>query len=75
MRIPRAESVAGGPTLEELKAEYVAYLIESAFPKSEDAFAAEEVMEKALFYRLSVVWMGGHDDCVFTPGSRNLSSH
>ncbi|MCX6566927.1 MAG: hypothetical protein NTW38_11000 [Candidatus Aminicenantes bacterium] len=69
------ESDAYAPTLAELKAEYVAYLIESTFQKDGDSFPAEEVLEKALYYRLSVVWMGGHDNCVFTLGSKNLSSH
>ena len=75
MKSLQTESDAFAPTLAELKAEYVAYLIESAFQKAGDASPAEEVMEKALFFRLSVVWMGGHDDCVFTLGSRNLSGH
>ena len=75
MKSPQIESDAFAPTLTELKAEYVAYLIESAFLKAGNASPAGEVMEKALFYRLSVVWMGGHDDCVFTLGSRSLSSH
>jgi len=62
-------------TLAELKTEYVAYLVESAFPEPGEYFEAEKVLGKALFYRLSVLWMGGHDDCVFTLGSKSLSSH
>jgi hypothetical protein len=75
MKIPGIERDELTPTLAELKSEYVAYLVESAFPKPGESFQAEVVMEKALFYRLSVIWMGGHGDCVFTLGSRNLSSH
>jgi hypothetical protein len=75
MKSPRLENDAYAPTLAELKAEYVAYLVESAFQKDGDSFPAKEIMEKALYYRLSVIWMGGHDDCIFTLGSRNLSSH
>ncbi len=63
------------PTLAEIKSEYVAYLLESAFPEEGNELAAEDLMEKALFFRLSVVWMGGHDDCVFALGKRNRSSH
>jgi len=75
MKSPQTESAAFAPTLTELKAEYVTYLVESAFLKAGNVSSAGEVMEKALFYRLSVIWMGGHDNCVFAPGSRNLSSH
>jgi hypothetical protein len=63
------------PTLAEIKAEYIAFLVESAFQDKNNPPQAEEVLETALFYRLSVNWMGGHGDCVFTLGSRNLSSH
>ena len=75
MKNPQSDLNAVAPTLAELKAEYVAYLVESVFQKAGESFPAEDVMEKALFYRLSVIWMGGHDDCIFALGSRNLSSH
>lgn len=63
------------PTLAELKSEYVAYLVESAFPKSGETLPTESVMNKALYYRLSVIWMGGHGDCVMTPLKKIRSSH
>jgi len=63
------------PTLAEIKSEYIAFLVESTFQNKRVPPQAEEVLEAALYYRLSVNWMGGHGNCVFTLGSRNLSSH
>jgi hypothetical protein len=63
------------PTLAEIKSEYVAFLVESTFQNKSVPPQAEEVLEAALYFRLSVNWMGGHGDCVFTLGSRSLSSH
>jgi hypothetical protein len=70
-----AEAEYFAPTLAEIKSEYVAFLVESTFQNKAVPPQAEEVLEAALYYRLSVNWMGGHGDCVFTLGSRNLSSH
>jgi hypothetical protein len=76
MRTPLIEVLEEfSPTLAEIKSEYVAFLVESAFQDKNVPPQAEEVLEAALYYRLSVNWMGGHGDCVFTLGSRNLSSH
>jgi hypothetical protein len=62
------------PTMAEMKSEYIAYLVESAFPKTGTPLEAEALMERALFLRLSVIWMGGHNDCVFAQGTKNRSS-
>jgi hypothetical protein len=74
MKIPEYFTDAFAPTVAEMKSEYFAYLVESAFPKTGEPLAAEALMERTLFLRLSVMWMGGHDDCVFTPGTKNRSS-
>jgi len=73
-------TVINGPlddslTLAEMKMEYIAFLVESAFKNQTEPPRTEDVLEKALYYRLSVDWMGGHGDCVFALGSRNLSCH
>jgi len=75
MKTSLFESDEFEPTLAEMKSEYVAYLVESAFPKTCETFQTEAVMEKALYFRLSVIWMGGHGDCVFTLSKKNRSSH
>ena len=75
MKIPSILSDQFAPTLAEMKSEYIAYLVESAFPDAGEPLQAEALMEKALYYRLSVVWMGGHGDCVFTQVTNNRSSH
>jgi hypothetical protein len=76
MRTPLFEEAEDfSPTLAEIKSEYVAFLVESAFQNKTVPPQAEEVLEAALYYRLSVNWMGGHGNCVFTLGSRSLSSH
>ncbi len=75
MKIPSILADEFVPTLAEMKSEYVAYLVESAFPHSGEPLQAQALMEKAIYYRLSVIWMGGHDDCVFTQDTKNRSSH
>jgi len=75
MKIPSILTDEFVPTLAEMKSEYVAYLVETAFPNSGEPLRAEALMEKAIYYRLSVIWMGGHDDCVFTRDTKSRSSH
>jgi hypothetical protein len=75
MKAAELETDKFAPTLAEMKSEYVAYLVESAFADAGPSFQPEAVLKKALFFRLSVIWMGGHGNCVFTLGKKNRSSH
>ena len=63
------------PILAEIRSEYIAYLIESDIKSRPVSPHQEAIYRRAVFYRLSVDWLGGHGDCVVSLGSRKLSSH
>jgi|WetSurMetagenome_2_1015567.scaffolds.fasta_scaffold1399451_2 DNA-binding NtrC family response regulator len=63
------------PTLDELKAEYIEYLLDRTFQNKTETARILNISRTALYYRLSVQQMGGHDSCVCLTSPRPPSSH
>jgi DNA-binding NtrC family response regulator len=63
------------PTLEELKSEYIEYLLDWTFCNKTETARILKISRTALYYRLSIQQMGGHDSFIGLTSSRAPSSH
>jgi DNA-binding NtrC family response regulator len=63
------------PTLEELKSEYIEYLLDRTFQNKTETARILNISRTALYYRLSVQQMGGHESFVCLSSPRPPSDH
>ena len=63
------------PTLDELKAEYIEYLLDRTFQNKTETARILKISRTALYYRLSVQPMGGQDSFISLTSPRPPSSH
>jgi DNA-binding NtrC family response regulator len=63
------------PTLDEIKSEYIEYLLDRTFQNKTETARILNISRTALYYRLSIQQMGGHESCVCLTSTRASSSH
>ena len=63
------------PTLEEIKAEYIEYLLDRTFRNKTETARILNISRTALYYRLSIQQMGGHESCICQASPRAPSDH
>ncbi len=63
------------PTLEELKSEYIEYLLDRTFCNKTETARILNISRTALYYRLSIQQMGGHESFQCRTLPRSPSSH
>jgi DNA-binding NtrC family response regulator len=63
------------PTLEELKTEYIEYLLDRTFYNKTQTARILNISRAALYYRLAVQHPGGAEDDIWLKKTGRLSSH
>jgi len=63
------------PTLEELKSEYIEYLLDRTFRNKTETARILNISRTALYYRISIHHLGGQESFAYPPTRKSLSSH
>jgi DNA-binding NtrC family response regulator len=63
------------PTLEELKSEYIEFLLDRTFQNKTETARILNISRTALYYRLSILQMGGYGSFICLTSPRPPSSH
>jgi DNA-binding NtrC family response regulator len=74
-RMASGEDPEALPTLEELKSEYIEYLLDRTFRNKAETARILKISRTALYYRLSIQQMGGRESFLCHTSPRPPSSH